>query len=668
MRFFLYLSDLEILGDGSESIYGGTFNDENFQIKHDQAYLFSMDNQGPNTNGSQFFNTTSEVSHLDGKHVVFGHVVSGQLVVDVIDNVPIDTNGRPSQDVVIDQCGQLILCSNILTHKTTIDLDVISNIPAGQFVIQQNLNDDDNNNETSHARGSNTTVCTIEYDNITPAILGFTADIRCPCMVVILPLLKRLKTAVLRRNTMQKRQFTKYTGKSRSRSCTPPHWRSTVKDRKREHVRKEKYDNNKEDFHSHRLVKRRNDHHHHQTESTSQHEHQPTRTNDQHQENDSRSYRRRHSSSPIDDQFEINNTQSYQIEYVNTIRANPASSSSKKRREYWEKHEESNEQPSLAQIRQYARLDNQLRMIAQTTAAQLKSTSHDTNILQQSSGQTAVYESKRNDEYDVSFKENANDNQRSYSFTSSSRGSRYDQDKKTETPTVGQIYILRKSVEEVLGCTLKSSASFSSLNSLASSSSSSTTTTKRYQKCKPRPCVVWDAKPKVQVLLITTFDGIDIDDPNFNCGSLPIDYVRKQLVPISPKKGFGVPVEEDTEWNKLLPQYFDENDLLYINDLLFNKVTEENKQKAKEKQEEIKKISYNFILNDNNDDDDDISDSQTGSSSIPISRTYKSPDIDSNEKVKIIRNRSFDDEDQQTTSIEGLVDQTKDNLLLPREK
>ncbi|CAF5198790.1 unnamed protein product, partial [Rotaria magnacalcarata] len=51
---------------------------------------------------------------------------------------------------------------------------------------------------------------------------------------------------------MQKRQFTKYTRKSRSRSCTPPHWRSTVKDRKREHVRKEKYDNNKEDFHSHR--------------------------------------------------------------------------------------------------------------------------------------------------------------------------------------------------------------------------------------------------------------------------------------------------------------------------------------------------------------------------------------------------------------------------------
>ncbi|CAF2037953.1 unnamed protein product [Rotaria magnacalcarata] len=56
--------------------------------------------------------------------------------------------------------------------------------------------------------GSNTVVRPIEYDNITPALRGFTADIRCPCMAVILPLLKRLKMAVLRRNTMQKRPFT----------------------------------------------------------------------------------------------------------------------------------------------------------------------------------------------------------------------------------------------------------------------------------------------------------------------------------------------------------------------------------------------------------------------------------------------------------------------------
>ncbi|CAF4505671.1 unnamed protein product [Rotaria sp. Silwood2] len=104
-------------------------------------------------------------------------------------------------------------------------------------------------------------------------------------------------------------------------------------------------------------------------------------------------------------------------------------------------------------------------------------------------------------------------------------------------------------------------------------------------------------------------------------------------------------------------------------------------QTAKAKQEEIKKISYNFISNDNHDDDDDddhdnISGNQTGSSSIPISRSYKSPDINLNEKVNVwikknanlIHNQSFDDDDQQTTLIEGLVDEAKDYLLLSRER
>ena len=85
-------------GTGSISIYGPSFDDENFKYKHSEPGLLSVANSGPNTDGSQFFITTVATPHLDNIHVVFGKVVKGLDSILTLQNIETDNDDVPIKE------------------------------------------------------------------------------------------------------------------------------------------------------------------------------------------------------------------------------------------------------------------------------------------------------------------------------------------------------------------------------------------------------------------------------------------------------------------------------------------------------------------------------------------------------------------------------------------
>lgn len=85
---------------------GYAFADEPNEIKLVRGVV-AMANAGPNTNGSQFFIITAPVTDwLQGKHTAFGRVTAGMDIVDKIEQVKVNENSHPLQDVKIEKIVQ----------------------------------------------------------------------------------------------------------------------------------------------------------------------------------------------------------------------------------------------------------------------------------------------------------------------------------------------------------------------------------------------------------------------------------------------------------------------------------------------------------------------------------------------------------------------------------
>lgn len=123
-------------GTGGKSIYGTKFPDEKVWLPHTHGGLLSMANSGPDTNGSQFFICFKATPWLDGKHTVYGRVISGMEICKVVENIKTGAQDKPLTPVIVADCGELI-GDEKLTTETAEYLSHYEKVEADEEVNEQ---------------------------------------------------------------------------------------------------------------------------------------------------------------------------------------------------------------------------------------------------------------------------------------------------------------------------------------------------------------------------------------------------------------------------------------------------------------------------------------------------------------------------------------------------
>ncbi|KAG6896363.1 hypothetical protein C0992_008768 [Termitomyces sp. T32_za158] len=105
--FMIQTGDPTGTGAGGESYWGTPFRDEHDlkgAAKHDGRGVLAMANKGPATNGSQFYITFKATPHLDKKHTVFGKLVGGEGILDLLEKLALkEGTERPAKSVRINE-------------------------------------------------------------------------------------------------------------------------------------------------------------------------------------------------------------------------------------------------------------------------------------------------------------------------------------------------------------------------------------------------------------------------------------------------------------------------------------------------------------------------------------------------------------------------------------